>query len=43
MEVGNKARDQVDQKVDWATMAGMLNLADVFELIVDGLDDGSLA
>jgi len=43
MAVGNEPCDQVDQKVDWATMARMLDLADVFELIIDGLDDGSLA
>jgi hypothetical protein len=43
MTVGDQASDQVDQKVDGATMARMLDLADVFELIVDGLDDGSFA
>ncbi len=43
MAVGNEPCDQVDQKVDGAAMAGMLDLADVFELIIDGLDDGPLA
>jgi hypothetical protein len=43
MAVSNEPSDQVDQEVDWATMAGMLDLADVFELIIDGLDDRPLA
>ena len=43
MTIGNQACDQVDQEVDGAAMAGMLDLTDVFELIIDGLDDGSLA
>ncbi len=43
MAVGNEPCDQVDQKVDGAAMAGMLDLADVFELIIDGLNDGSFA
>ena len=42
MAVGNKPCDQVDQKVDRAAMAGVLDLADVFELISDRLNDGSL-
>ena len=43
MTIGNQACDQVDQKVDGAAMAGMLDLADVFELVIDGLDDSSFA
>ena len=43
MTIGNEACDQIDQKVDRAAMAGMLDLADVFELVIDGLDDGSFA
>jgi hypothetical protein len=43
MAVGNEAGDQVDQKVDGAAMARMLDLRDVFELISDGLDDGAFA
>ena len=43
MAVGNQARDQIDKGVDRATMAGMLDLTDVFELIIDGLNDGPLA
>jgi len=33
MAVGDEACDQIDEEVDGAAMAGMLNLADVFELI----------
>jgi hypothetical protein len=33
----------VDQEVDGATMTGMLDLRDIFELIGDGLDDGTFA
>ena len=43
MAVGNQSCNQVDQKVDRAAVARMFNLADVFELIIDGLNDGSLA
>jgi hypothetical protein len=42
MTGGNQPGDKVDQQVDRAAMTPMLNLTDVFELIVDGLDDGSL-
>lgn len=43
MAVGDETCDQIDQEVDRAAMARMLNLRDVFELIGDGLDDGSFA
>ena len=43
MTVGNQSCDQVDQEVDRAAMARMLDLTDVFELIGDGLDDGAFA
>ena len=36
MAVGDVASDQVDQEVDRTTMAGMLDLKDVFELISYG-------
>ena len=39
MAVGNEARDEVNQEVDGAAMARMLDLADIFELIGDGLDN----
>ena len=43
MAVGDQPCDQVHQEVDRAAMAGVLDLTAVFELIIDGLDDGSLA
>ncbi len=43
MAVGDQPSDQVDQEVDRAAMARMLNLRDVFELVRDGLDDGAFA
>ena len=43
MAVDDQPCDQVDQEVDGTAMARMLDLRDVFELISDGLDDGSLA
>ncbi len=43
MAVGDKASDQVDHEVRGAAMAGVLDLADVLELIGDGLDDRSFA
>ena len=43
MTVVNQPGDQVDEKIDRAAMARMLNLADVLELIIDRFDDGSFA
>ena len=43
MAIGDQACDQVDQEVDGAAMAGMLDLRDVFELISDSLDDSSFS
>ena len=43
MAVGNEACDQIDQEVDGTEMARMLDLVDVFELIMDGFDDGTFA
>jgi hypothetical protein len=43
MAVGNEPCDQVDQKVDGAAMARMLDLGDVFELISAGLNESSFA
>lgn len=42
LTVGNQAGHQVNQEIDGAAMARVFDLADVFELIVDGLDDGRL-
>ena len=33
----------MDQEIDGTAMARVLDLTDVFELIVDGLDEGALA
>ena len=41
--VGDKAREEMCQEVERTAMAGMLNLTDVFELIVDALDDRPFA
>lgn len=30
MAVGDETYDQIDQKVDWTALAGMLHLVDVF-------------
>ncbi len=43
MTVSDQASDEIDQEVDRAAMARVLNLRDVFELIGDGLDDGAFA
>ena len=43
MAVGDEASDQIDQEIDGAAVAGMLDLGDIFELIGDGLDDGAFA
>ena len=43
MTKSNKACDQVSQEIDRVTMARMLDLRDVIELIGDGLDDGTFA
>ena len=43
MAVGTEPCDQVDQKIDRPAMAGLLDLADIFELIIDGLGEGPLA
>ena len=39
---GNQPSDQVDECVDGASMSGVLNLADVFELVIDGFNQGPL-
>jgi hypothetical protein len=43
MTISKQPCDQVQQEVDGVTMGRMLDLTHVFELISDGLDDGSLA
>ena len=41
--VSNQPGDEIDQEVERAAMAGMLNLGNIFELVVDSLDDGAFA
>jgi hypothetical protein len=41
--VGRQRRHQVHEEIDGAAMAGVLDLADVLELIVDGLDNRAFA
>lgn len=41
--VGNQATEQMNHEIGRAAMAGMFDLADVLELVVDGLDDCSFA
>jgi hypothetical protein len=43
MTIGDESCDQIDQEVDGTAMARMLDLAAIFELIRDGLDDGAFA
>ena len=40
--VSNESCDQLDDKVERAAMARMLDLRDVLELVVDSLHDGAL-
>ena len=40
--VGDQPSDQVDECVDGASVSGVLNLEDVFELIIDGFNQGPL-
>ena len=40
--VGDQPSDQVDKCVDGASVSGVLNLEDVFELIIDGFNKGPL-
>jgi len=42
MAISNQASDDIDEGVYWAAMTSMLNLRDIFELIDDTLNDGSL-
>src|SRR5690606_15219142 len=41
--IGRQAREQVDEEIEGAAVARVLDLADVFELIDDGLDQGAFA
>ena len=39
MSVSYQISDQVDGEVGWTAVPGMLDLRDVFQLIIAGLDD----
>ncbi len=41
--VSDQSANDIDQAVDRAAMAGMLNLRDILELVNDGFDDRALA
>ena len=41
--IGNQASQHTDHKVDRTAMAGMLDLRDVLQLVVDGLNDETFA
>ena len=43
VRVGNQPTDQIREEIHATAMARMLNLTDVFELVVHRLDDGPLA
>jgi hypothetical protein len=40
--VGNQSADDIDQAIDWAAVARMLNLGNVLQMVSDGFDDGTL-
>ena len=42
MRIGDESRDDIHQEVDWASMPCMLNLRYVLQLVMNGLNDGSL-
>ena len=41
--ISHQPGDHIDKEVEWAAMAGMLDLRDVFQLIIDSLADRTLA
>jgi len=43
MAVGDESSEEVHEEVEWTAMAGVLDLADVLELVIDTLDDRPLA
>jgi hypothetical protein len=43
VRVGNEAADEVEEEGAWAAVPGVFDLGDVLELVVDRLNDGSLA
>lgn len=43
MATGDQPGEQIDEKIDRAALAGVFDLKDVFELVIDGFDEGALA
>ena len=43
MAKSSQAGNDIDEAVDWAAMASMLNLRDIFELIHHAFNDGAFA
>ena len=41
--VGDQTAHQIDEEIHWATMARVLNLRDVFELVNNRLDNGAFS
>lgn len=43
MGIRGKPCEHIDEEISHTAVAGMLDLGDIFKLIVDGFDDGALA
>ena len=43
MAIGNQSAQDIDKAIDWRTVARMLNLRNVLQLVDDGFDDGAFA
>ena len=43
MAISNQPGQHIDNKIDRRTVASVLDLGDIFELIIDGLDQGTFA
>ena len=41
--IGKYPTDHIDEKISWTPMATVFDLRDVFELVIDGFDDGPFA
>ena len=41
--IGNQIGDEIDQETGTAAVPGVLNLRDVVELVINGLNDGAFA
>ncbi len=41
--VGNQASQQIDQEIERTTMAGMLDLTDILEMVINRLNNRPLA